>query len=192
MAHDMSRPPSQRISRRCSVSDERPLPVEPVAGTLPVELLHLDNQVCFALYSASRLMTRAYRPLLEPLGLTYPQYLVMMVLWELHDAHKHPSVSALGERLMLDSGTLTPVLKRLESDGLLARQRTTADERVVEIRLTPSGVALRSRALGVPCALIEHATMPLEDLHALRQLADSLIASLTRHRMPDANQADVD
>jgi DNA-binding MarR family transcriptional regulator len=145
---------------------------------MPPALLHLDNQVCFALYSASRLMTRAYRPLLEPLGLTYPQYLVMMVLWEAEDAGDHPSVSALGERLLLDSGTLTPLLKRLEEGGLVTRERTASDERVVRIALTPAGIALREQAFAVPCAMLERATVPLMELVELRNLADGLIRSL--------------
>ena len=100
--------------------------------------LHLEDQLCFALYSASRAVTAAYAPLLEPLGLTYPQYLVMLVLWE-GDAS---SVKAIGEQLELDSGTLTPLLKRLEAQGLVRRARSTEDERVVEIFLTTDGTVL--------------------------------------------------
>src|SRR5438105_12628747 len=108
----------------------------------PDQLLRLDNQLCFALYSASLAMTKLYKPLLDPLGLTYPQYLAMLVLWERDGI----TVSELGERLQLDSGTLTPLLKRLESQGLLARERDRADERRVLLQLTPAGRALKARA----------------------------------------------
>ena len=104
--------------------------------------LALDKQLCFALYSASLAMTKVYKPLLAPLGLTYPQYLVMLALWE-DDAQ---SVSALGERLALDSGTLTPLLKRLEAQGRLSRERDLEDERRVIVRLTPDGRQLKLQA----------------------------------------------
>jgi DNA-binding MarR family transcriptional regulator len=113
------------------------------------DALLLDQQLCFALYSASRAVTRAYASILEPLGLTYPQYLVMLVLWEAKSA----SVKALGERLALDSGTLTPLLKRLEQHGLVTRRRDADDERVVIIELTPEGQKLRSKARRVPTDL---------------------------------------
>ncbi len=111
--------------------------------------LHLDQQLCFALYAASRAMTRAYAPLLEPLGLTYPQYLVLLVLWE----EDGVPVKHLADRLMLDSATLTPLLKRLEQHGLVARRRDEQDERVVRIRLTEAGRALRNKARRVPAAI---------------------------------------
>jgi len=123
------------------------------------DALRLDQQLCFALYSASRSLTRAYAPLLEPLGLTYPQYLVMLVLWE----HRSASVKALGERLALDSGTLTPLLKRLEKRGLITRRRDPDDERVVRIDLTPDGQRLRARARRVPTELACRAGFELED-----------------------------
>lgn len=104
--------------------------------------LRLDDQLCFALYSASHLMTRAYRPMLTALGLTYPQYLALLVLWEADDL----TVGALGERLYLDSGTLTPLLKRMEAQGLVERRRDPADERQVRIRLTEAGRALEAEA----------------------------------------------
>jgi DNA-binding MarR family transcriptional regulator len=107
--------------------------------------LLLDNQLCFALYSASLAMTKLYKPLLDELGLTYPQYLVMLVLWE--DAGL--TVSEIGKRLYLDSGTLTPLLKRLEAGALIARLRDTADERQVRISLTAAGRALKTRATAV-------------------------------------------
>jgi DNA-binding MarR family transcriptional regulator len=115
------------------------------------DLLLLDEQLCFALYAASRTLTAAYRPLLEPLGLTYPQYVVMLVLWERDGL----TVSELGERLLLDSGTLTPLLKRLEQAGLIVRERRQSDERQVEVGLTRSGRALRARAEKIPACLLQ-------------------------------------
>jgi DNA-binding MarR family transcriptional regulator len=108
--------------------------------------LHLDAQLCFAVYSAAHAYNRLYRPLLDRLRLTYPQYLVMLVLWEADG----PTVKALGKRLHLDSGTLTPLLKRLEAAGLLVRQRSTADERQVLIQLTDAGRAMRTDAASIP------------------------------------------
>jgi DNA-binding MarR family transcriptional regulator len=141
------------------------------------DALHLDNQLCFALHSASLAMTKVYKPHLDALGLTYPQYLVLLVLWE-RDAL---SVSAIGERLFLDSGTLTPLLKRLEAQGLLSRTRDTADERRVVIRLSEQGRALRQDAAGIPgCILdatgcgVEQVTALVEKVVALRnRLAES-------------------
>jgi DNA-binding MarR family transcriptional regulator len=112
--------------------------------------LELDNQLCFALYNASRAMTRAYGPLLAELGLTYPQYLAMLVLWESDDTADAITVGALGDRLHLDSGTLTPLLKRLAEVGFVARDRDPADERRVLITLTTAGEELRARAAEVP------------------------------------------
>lgn len=109
----------------------------------------LDEQLCFALYTASRAFSRAYAPILAELGLTYPQYAVMLVLWERDGV----SVGDLGERLSLDSGTLTPLLKRLESSGTVSRARDTSDERVVRIRLTAAGKTLEKKAQGVPSAI---------------------------------------
>jgi len=110
------------------------------------ELLKLDNQLCFALYSSSRGITRLYRPVLSEFGITYPQYLVMLVLWE-----KEPlTVKELGERLFLDSGTLTPLLKRMEKLGLLTRERSQGDERHVNIGLTNKGKEMREKALSIP------------------------------------------
>jgi DNA-binding MarR family transcriptional regulator len=119
--------------------------------SLPADrALLLDNQLCFALYSASLAMTKLYKPLLDELGLTYPQYLVMLVLWEGDGL----MVSELGQRLSLDSGTLTPLLKRLEAAGLVSRMRAAEDERRVHIHLTAAGRKLRTRAAKVPgCVL---------------------------------------
>ncbi|MBC8070070.1 MAG: MarR family transcriptional regulator, partial [Deltaproteobacteria bacterium] len=113
------------------------------------DALLLGHQLCFALYNASRSLIRAYGPLLEPLGLTYPQYLVMLVLWEQDSV----SVKAIGERLALDSGTLTPLLKRMEQHGVIARRRDGEDERVVRIHLTAAGRKLRERAREVPLGI---------------------------------------
>ena len=143
--------------------------------TLDRELLKLDNQLCFALYAASRALTQAYRPLLDALGLTYPQYLAMLVLWE------HPEglgVSALGERLMLDSGTLSPLLKRLEAAGLVERRRNPEDERGVRVRATPAGQALRSQAREVPLQLLQCLPLPLASVPALREQ----LLQIARHR----------
>jgi DNA-binding MarR family transcriptional regulator len=123
--------------------DSRPLPES------RTDWLRLESQLCFALYSSSLAMTKLYKPLLEPLGLTYPQYLVLLVLWEQDGV----AVGALGERLFLDSGTLTPLLKRLESAGLVRRERSVDDERRVLVHLTDEGRALRARARGIPRAL---------------------------------------
>lgn len=122
----------------------------PAAGTADGDTpLQLSQQLCFAVYSAAHAFNRAYKPLLDPLGLTYPQYLVMLVLWEQDDR----IVSQIGDRLLLDSSTLTPLLKRLEAAGHISRVRDPEDERQVRVRLTPSGGALRERAAGVPLAM---------------------------------------
>ena len=113
-------------------------------------MLQLDNQLCFALYSASLAMTKVYKSLLEDLGLTYPQYLAMLVLWEKDGL----MVSELGERLHLDSGTLTPLLKRLQASGLIARIRDVTDERRVHITLTAAGRKLKARAAKVPACIL--------------------------------------
>jgi len=139
--------------------------------------LALSNQVCFALYSASRAVTAVYRPILEPLGLTYPQYLVLLVLWE----NDPVTVKRLGEELMLDSGTLSPLLKRMVTAGLLTKERSSADERSVVVRLTPAGRALRDRVGSVP-AQVAGATglapARLRDLRTtLRELAGAAQAT---------------
>jgi DNA-binding MarR family transcriptional regulator len=112
--------------------------------------LRLDNQICFAIYSAAHAFNRVYKPLLDRLGLTYPQYLAMLVLWERDGV----AVKEIGERLFLDSGTLTPLLKRLEAAGLIKRTRSRQDERQVMIALTPQGQALKDRARSVPLSLL--------------------------------------
>jgi len=138
------------------------------------DLLRLDRQVCFPLYAASNLITRLYRPLLEALGLTYPQYLVMMVLWE-----RSPStVGEVGRQLHLDSGTLTPLLKRMEAAGLIARHRDPSDERRVQVTLTGQGEALQAQARSVPMALAARLSMPAQDLEALRTAVTGLVDAM--------------
>lgn len=127
--------------------------------------LALDRQLCFALYAASLAMTKLYKPRLDPLGLTYPQYLVMLVLWQ----HDGLAVGEIGERLALDSGTLTPLLKRLEGAGLVLRLRDVADERRVRVALTAQGRALRRRAQAVPQAMAEASGCTAEELRALTE-----------------------
>lgn len=137
--------------------------------------LQLDEQVCFALYDVSRAVTRLYGPLLTELGLTYPQYLTMLVLWE---ADEPTSVGDLGARLHLDSGTLTPLLKRLESLGLVERRRDEADERRVLVSLTDEGQALEDRAVDVPGCVIARMGIDLTTLLTLRDTAKQLSASI--------------
>ena len=136
--------------------------------------LLLDNQLCFALYSASLAMTKLYAPLLGALNLTYPQYLVLLVLWEQDGV----TVTALGERLSLNSGTLTPLLKRMQSNGLLVRERSQEDERRVLVSLTPEGTKLKARAAAIPPCVAEatHCTLTelMELTHQLKALRNRL------------------
>jgi DNA-binding MarR family transcriptional regulator len=145
------------------------------AGDLP---LLLGNQLCFAVYSTAHAFTRFYKPLLDRLGLTYPQYLVMLVLWEQDGV----PVKDIGERLFLDSGTLTPLLKRLEAAGLVKRTRSTEDERQVLVALTPQGQALKEKARGVPQSILEASECSVAELVALKSeivsLRDRLNAAL--------------
>jgi DNA-binding MarR family transcriptional regulator len=136
--------------------------------------LHLDNQICFPLYAAANAIVRLYRPLLDALGLTYPQYLALLVLWE-EDGR---SVGELGKLLRLDSGTLTPLLKRLEAAGLVARQRDPADERRVVITLTAAGRKLKTRAREVPGKLLCEVPLPVGELVELRSRLNTLMAAL--------------
>ena len=133
-------------------------------------MLQLDNQLCFALYSTSLAMTKLYKPLLEELGLTYPQYLAMLVLWEQDGL----TVSELGERLYLDSGTLTPLLKRMETAGLVSRIRAVQDERRVHITLTAAGRKLKARAANVPECLMAAAQCSVPELISLTQQIQAL------------------
>ncbi len=138
------------------------------------DLLSLDQQLCFPLYAASRLVTRLYQPILEPLGLTYPQYIVLMILWQ--DAPC--AVSHIGERAQLASNTLTPLLKRLEQAGLIRRERSREDERVVNIVLTEAGFALRERCSCVPMQLLAGMDYPLDELVELKTRLDRLVKHL--------------
>jgi MarR family transcriptional regulator, organic hydroperoxide resistance regulator len=140
------------------------------------EWLQLDRQLCFALYSSSLAMTRIYKPLLAPLGLTYPQYLVMLVLWEVEGQ----SVSQLGQRLSLDSGTLTPLLKRLEALGHIERRRASDDERRVDIFLTLQGRQLRELALDIPSQLACASACELDEVIALTQRLTQLRQQLNK------------
>lgn len=157
-------------------------PTPPLAPQ-PDDWLALDRQLCFALYASSLAMTKLYRPLLEPLGLTYPQYLVLLALWDA--AARAPAgepaglhVAGLGDRLSLDSGTLTPLLKRLEAQGLVQRQRDPEDERRLRVQLTPSGHALKARAVSVPQAIACATACDLDEIvqltHRLRELRGRL------------------
>jgi DNA-binding MarR family transcriptional regulator len=141
----------------------------PARRISPDAALLLDNQLCFALYSASLAMTKLYKPLLDTLGLTYPQYLVMLVLWERDGL----MVSELGERLYLDSGTLTPLLKRLEGAGLVSRLRDVQDERRVHIHLTAAGRKLKARAARVPACVLAASECSIPEL---LQLTDQVRA----------------
>ncbi|PXX39982.1 MarR family winged helix-turn-helix transcriptional regulator [Undibacterium pigrum] len=135
----------------------------------PINMLALENQFCFALYSSSLALTKAYKPMLDALGLTYPQYLVMLVLWE----QDNVLVKDIGHALFLDSGTLTPLLKRLEANGLLERHRDESDERQVRITLTPAGKDLRNAALDIPQKILCASGQSKETLMQLRsQLSD--------------------
>ncbi|MDO9115530.1 MAG: MarR family transcriptional regulator [Polaromonas sp.] len=139
--------------------------------TTPTDaMLLLDNQLCFALYSTSLAMTKLYKPLLDELGLTYPQYLAMLVLWEKDGL----TVSELGERLFLDSGTLTPLLKRLETSGFLSRLRDVQDERRVHISLTAAGRKLKSRAARIPGCILSATQCSIPELVALTQQVQAL------------------
>jgi len=138
--------------------------------------LQLDRQLCFALYSSSLAMTKLYKPLLAPLGLTYPQYLAMLVLWEADGV----SVSQLGQRLSLDSGTLTPLLKRLELLGHIERRRATDDERRVDLFLTPAGRKLRAQALDIPEQLACASACELDELVTLTRRLHELRAQFAK------------
>src|SRR6202162_5232208 len=126
--------------------------------------LQLDNQICFAVYSTAHAFNRVYKPLLDRLGLTYPQYLVMLVLWERDDV----PLKDIGERLFLDSGTLTPLLKRMEAADLIKRTRSTADERQVLIALTSQGQALREKARTVPQSILAASACSIAELSAMK------------------------
>jgi MarR family transcriptional regulator, organic hydroperoxide resistance regulator len=138
-----------------------------------VDPLALDRQVCFALAAASRSVIQLYRPVLEPMGLTHPQYLVMLALWE----RSPRTLGDIARALALEPATLSPLLKRLEAAGLITRARNEDDERSLAVRLTPEGQALRSRAELVPPAIVERLGMPLADLERIRDDLTALLAA---------------
>ncbi len=152
------------------------------AASPSTDWLRLDQQICFSLNAASRAFGGVYRVILKDLGLTYPQYLVMLVLWE----HGELPVKKLGEHLRLDSGTLSPLLKRLETAGLVRRERSARDERSVEVRLTDEGVALRERALNVPRRILGATGFDIDEIRALRERLDELTGALDSAALSEA------
>ncbi|MDK8464140.1 MarR family transcriptional regulator [Marinobacter sp. SS13-12] len=148
------------------------------------DMLALDNQLCFALYAANRAVTARYRPLLAELNLTYPQYLVMLVLWEAGQEGTTVRVSDLGKRLRLDSGTLTPLLKRLAERDLVTRLRDTSDERVVTVAPTEKGIAMRQRARDIPGRLLCGTGIDQERIVALREELRSVLSLLEAQGEP--------
>lgn len=143
-------------------------------AALEIDPLALEQQVCFALSITNRAVLAVYRPLLEPLGLTHPQYLVMLTLWDHHKGDQHKSkalsVKEIAATLQMDSATLSPMLKRLEAIGLISRTRNAADERSTDVRLTSSGTALRRRALKIPPAVVARLGVELSELQHLHQV----------------------
>jgi MarR family transcriptional regulator, organic hydroperoxide resistance regulator len=150
-------------------------------GVSEEEFLRLDRQICFSLHAASRAFNGVYRVVLKELGITYPQYLVMLVLWEQGEL----PVKKLGEYLRLDSGTLSPLLKRLEAAGLVRRERSARDERSVDVRLTEEGTALRERALAVPRRIVSATTFDVDEIRDLRDRLDRLTAALDEAALQD-------
>ena len=148
--------------------------MNPSADAVP----KLGDQICFAFYSASRAITARYRELLAPLGVTYPQYLVLLVLWETDSI----TVSELGDRLQLDSGTLSPLLRRMEKAGLLERSRRSEDERSVQVSLTTHGNGLRLLSVGVPELVCDATGLPLEELQRLTGQVTAIAANARASR----------
>jgi len=142
------------------------------------ELLKLDNQLCFALYACSRSLTRLYRPLLTKLDITYPQYLVLMVLWE----KKKQGVTELGERLLLDSGTLTPLLKRMEISGLVKRMRSKEDERKVFVQLTQKGETLKKQAYAIPEQMFCQSGLTVEEFVRVKGNLEDLLKKILKQQ----------
>ena len=136
--------------------------------------IRLENQLCFPLYACAKEIVRQYRKPLEPLNLTYTQYIVMMVLWEFGGMTE----GELGQKVRLDSGTLAPLLKRLEKQGLIERIRPESNERKLFLKLTPDGEALKQKAVSVPCAMQDCIQMPKEDLLQLRELLNRALRSM--------------
>lgn len=142
------------------------------------DLLALENQVCFGLAVAARSVIALYRPVLEPLNLTHPQYLVMLALWE----REPRSVRELSDALQLEPATLSPLLKRLEATGYVERRRSAADERALEVTLTPAGRELRAEAEKIPPRIIERLGLPMDDILNLRESLRTIIAAAVRER----------
>ncbi|MDT0449742.1 MarR family winged helix-turn-helix transcriptional regulator [Streptomyces hesseae] len=161
-------------------------PTAPPESAPHEDYLRLDRQLCFSLNAASRAFGAVYRTLLKDLGLTYPQYLVMLALWE----HTELPVKRLGELLRLDSGTLSPLLKRLEAAGLVHRERSAQDERSVIIRLTPAGTALREEAALVPVRIATAAGITAQEAGELRALLEKLTLALDGAALDDASLCD--
>ncbi|MBQ9138447.1 MAG: MarR family transcriptional regulator [Alistipes sp.] len=136
--------------------------------------LKLENQLCFPLYACAKEVIRAYTPLLSPLGLTYTQYIAMMVMWE----HKEISIKEMSEKLMLDSGTLTPMLKKMEQSGWLVRRRSSEDERVVVLTLTEAGAELKQRAAEVPLKMAQCVKLDSQEAQTLYYLLNKLLKTL--------------
>ncbi|WP_189949079.1 MarR family winged helix-turn-helix transcriptional regulator [Streptomyces alanosinicus] len=161
-------------------------PSAPSTASSPADTdwLRLDRQICFSLHAASRAFNGVYRVILKDLGLTYPQYLVMLVLWEYGDV----PVKTLGEHLRLDSGTLSPLVKRLEAAGLVRRERSARDERSVQVRLTEEGAALRERALRVPRRIMGATGFDLAEITDLRERLDQLTTALDAAALTEAER----
>ncbi|MEU5533800.1 MarR family transcriptional regulator [Streptomyces sp. NPDC020362] len=159
-------------------------PTPETATASEADWLRLDRQICFSLHAASRAFNGVYRVLLKDLGLTYPQYLVMLVLWEQGDL----PVKSLGEHLRLDSGTLSPLVKRLEGAGLVRRERSAHDERSVQVRLTGEGAALRERALEVPRRILAATGFEPTEIGDLRDRLDRLTTALDAAALQEASQ----
>lgn len=138
------------------------------------DFLRLDKQLCFSVYVLHREIMQAYRPILNAIGLTYPQYITMMTLWQ----QDNVTVNQLGETLQLDSGTLTPLLKRLETKSFLTRTRSKEDERVVKIELTTEGRSLKEKASCVPIQILESLQMSMDDMQQLKALADKVVQKI--------------
>ena len=150
--------------------------IEDQAPEASVDLLALENQVCFALAVAARGVIGVYRPILEPLGLTHPQYLVMLALWQ----RSPRTVRDLGEALQLEPATLSPLLKRLEAQGYVTRERSTRDERALDVALTDAGTALREQALAIPPQVVDRLGMSVDELGSLRDRLTEVIAAVQR------------
>ena len=136
-----------------------------------MDYLKLENQACFPIYALSRVLTAHYKPILDEVELTYPQYLVMMVLWE----HKQLSVKEIGEKLLLDSGTLTPLLKKLEAKKMILRERGKTDERIVRVSLTDIGLQLKNRASSIPEAFKCSLGLTTEEITSLRTSINTIL-----------------